>query len=180
MEKDILLIPEEEMKEKVRQLAKENFRKGLNCAESVYTALLDAGLVDFPPETVALTTAFGGGIGLTGGICGALAAAVMGVGSIHGRRNPAEGTQQEIIDKLYGNPGLYRFFNQMPYKFTEKFGSTQCAELNKDYPDWFNKDRFRKCMNIVVETAVIAVEFIYQGKREGYGQPFGKNMAGKV
>jgi len=177
---ELQALTEEEMKERVRKLAKDNFRQGLNCAESVYTALLDAGLVEFSPDTVALTTAFGGGLGLSGGMCGALVAATMGVSSIHGRRQPAEGNQEEIIDKLYGNPGLYRFFNQMPYKFTEKFGSTQCNELNKDYPEWFNKDRFRKCMNIVVESASMAVEFIYQGNREGYGQPFGKNMAGKL
>ena len=176
----IQTVTEEEMKEQVRKLAKDNFRQGLNCAESVYTALLDAGLVELPPDTVALTTGFGGGLGLSGGMCGALVAATMGVGSVHGRGQPAEGNQEEIIDKLYGNPGLYRFFNQIPHKFIEKFGSTQCMELNKDYPEWFNKDRFRKCMNIVVESAAMAVEFIYQGNREGYGQAFGKNMAGKV
>lgn len=177
---EIEALTEEEMKERVRKLAKENFRQGLNCAESVYTALLDAGLVGFSPDTVALTTAFGGGLGLSGGMCGALVAAAMGVSAIHGRSQPVQGTQQEIIDKLYGNPGLYRFFNQMPRKFMAQFGSTQCMELNKDYPDWFNKDRFRKCMNMVVESAAMAVEYIYQGNREGYVQPFGKNMAGKI
>jgi C_GCAxxG_C_C family probable redox protein len=171
---------EEEMKEKVKTLAKDNFRTGLNCAESVFKALIDAKLVDFPPETVSLTTGFGGGIGLAGDVCGALAAAVMGIGASHGRRNPTEGTMDEKVDQLYGNPGRYRFFNQVSHKFAEKFGSTQCDELNKEYPDWFQKDRFRKCMNIVVDTAGMAVEFIYQGKREGYTQPFGKNMAGKV
>lgn len=166
-------------KEQVKSLAKDNFRKGLNCAESVYSALVSAGLVDFPPETVALTTVFGGGIGLTGGVCGALVAAAMGVSANHGRRDPAQGSFEEIVDRLYGNPGLYRFFNQLPHKFAQEFGSTQCAELNKDYPDWFQKERFRKCMNIVVETAGLAVDFIYQGEKEGYTQSFGKNMAGK-
>ncbi len=179
MESLAKLLPEEEMKEKVRQLAKDNFRQGLNCAESVYLALHEAGLIDFPPETVALTTAFGGGLGLTGGMCGALVAATMGVSSVHGRRNPREGTQQEIIDKLYGNPGLYRFFNQIPHKFKEEYGSTQCNDLNQNFPDWFDKDRFRRCMKIVIESAAMAVEFIYQGNKEGYTQPFGKNMASK-
>jgi C_GCAxxG_C_C family probable redox protein len=173
-------IPEEEMKEKAREAARNNFRSGLNCAESVYAALVEIGLVDFPPETVALTTAFGGGMGLSGGVCGALVGLIMGVGAVHGRRNPLEGSQQEIIDRLYGNPGLYRFFNQIPHKFAEKFGSTQCEELNRDYPEWHDKNRFRMCMNIVIEAAVMAVEFAYQGEREGYTQPFGKNMAGKV
>jgi C_GCAxxG_C_C family probable redox protein len=181
MSENALAIPREEMKEKVKALAKENFKKGPNCAESVYLALVEAGLVDFPPETVAMATPFGGGIGLSGGVCGALVAAIMGVGAVHGRRQPIEGNMQDIIDKLYGNPGLYRFFNQMPHEFEEKFGSTQCAILNKDYPnDWYNKDRLRGCMKFVVEAAGMAVDYIYQGAEEGYGQPFGKNMAGKV
>ncbi len=180
MSKDKMDIPLEEMKEQVRQLAKGNFRKGLNCSESVYLALQEAGLIDFPPETVALMTAFGGGIGLSGGVCGALVAAAAGVSSVHGRPHPGQSSNMdEVIQELYGNPGRYRFFNQMPRTFAEKFGSTQCSELNKDYPDWFQKDRFRKCMDIVVESAAMAVEFIYQGNAEGYNQVFGKNMAGK-
>ncbi len=51
--------------------------------------------------------------------------------------------------------------------------------MNKDYPSWFDKDRFRKCMSIVIDTAGMAVEMIYQGADEGFNQPFGKNMAGK-
>ena len=173
------ILSEYEMKEKVRKLAKDNFKKGPNCAESVYLALHEAGLIDFPVETVALATAFGGGLGLTGGICGALVAATMAVSSVHGRRDPLEGSMQEIIDGLYGNPGRYRFFNQIPYKFMENHGSTQCAELNLYFSDWHDKDRLRQCMNIVMESAAMAVEFIYQGNRESYTQPFGKNMAGK-
>ncbi|MDD3888414.1 MAG: C-GCAxxG-C-C family protein [Syntrophomonadaceae bacterium] len=180
MQDHILKVPEEEMKEKAREAAKKNFRAGLNCSESVYAALVEVGLIDFPPETVSMATAFGGGIGLTGGVCGALVAAIMGVSSVHGRRNPLEGTQKEIIDKLYGNPGLYRFFNQIPHRFEEQYGSTLCSDLNKDYPEWINKERFRNCMKMVVECAGIAVEFVYQGNREGYVQAFGKNMAGKV
>lgn len=168
------------MRERVRELAIKNFRGGANCAESVYLALVESGLVDLPAETTAMATAFGGGIGLYGGVCGALAGAVMGVSAVHGRQKPLEGTREEIIDGLYGNPGRYRFFNQIPHRFKEKFGALTCEELNKDYSEWFNKDRFRNCMNITVETAVMAADFIFQGKKEGYSQPFGKNLAGKV
>ncbi len=180
MEEKIKVLSETKMKEKVSKFAKDNFRKGLNCAESVYLALHAAGLIEFPAETVALTTAFGEGIGLSGGVCGALVGATMAISSVHGRKTPGEGAPQEIFDQLYGNPGLYRFFNQIPYKFVEKFGSTQCSELNKFCPDWHDIDRMRKCMNITVESSAMAVEFIYQGKREGYIQPFGKNMANQV
>ena len=170
---------EEEVKERVREAARKYFRGGANCAETAFLALVEAGLVELPPETVAIATAFGGGIGLYGGMCGALAGSVMGVSAVHGRKKPLEGTQQEIVDRLYGNPGLYRFFNQIPRWFEERFGATTCRELNKDYPVWFDKDRFRNCMNITVETAVRAAEFILQGQKEGYTQPFGKNVAGK-
>ena len=60
----------EDIKQEVASIAGEYFRKGLNCAESVYQALQKVGLVDFPPDTVAMTTAFGGGIGLSGGVRG--------------------------------------------------------------------------------------------------------------
>ncbi|NPV90519.1 MAG: hypothetical protein HPY50_07085 [Firmicutes bacterium] len=168
-----------ELKEKAREAARNNFRGGANCAESVLLALIESGAVDLPPETVAMATAFGGGIGLTGGVCGALVGAVLGVSAVHGRKKPLEGTQQEIIDQLYGNPGRYRFFNQIPHLFEEKFGACTCAELNKDYSEWFNKDRFRNCMNITIEAAGMAVDFIEQGQQEGYTQPFGKNLAKK-
>lgn len=174
-------IDQEDMKYKVRKLAEENFRKGLNCAESLYSAFLEAGLVDFPAETVAMTTGFGGGIGISGsGVCGSLSAAVMAVGAIHGRRQPARGTPEEIRDKLFGNPGLYRFFNQLAHEFENRFGSTMCTELIKDYPDFLAQDRAVHCMNIVINTADLAVEMIYRGENQGFGQPFGKNIAGLV
>ena len=177
---DILKVPEEEMKEKACAAAKNNFRSGLNCSESVYAALVEVGLIDFSPETVAIATAFGGGIGLTGGVCGAFTGLVMGVSAVHGRRKPLEGTLEEGIDKLYGNPGMYRFFNQIPHRFEQEFGSTICSELSKDYSDWHCKDKARNCKKLVVESAGLAVEFIYQGFKEGFVQPFGQNMAGQV
>ena len=62
----------------VNDYAIENFKSGLNCAESVYDALLRAGVLDVPKETIAMCTGFGGGIGLYGDTCGALSAAFAG------------------------------------------------------------------------------------------------------
>ena len=59
----------------------ENFKNGLNCAESVYNALIRAGALDADPETVAMCLGFGGGVGLSGCICGALAASVIANGA---------------------------------------------------------------------------------------------------
>lgn len=169
-----------EMVEKAKENAKQNFRDGLNCSESVFKAIIDTGVTSLPPEAVAVATGFGGGMGLAGNNCGALVGAVMAVGAVHGRTNPLEGEFQQRVDRLYGNPGLYRFFNGMSHEFKEKFGALDCKTLNKDYPEWMDKNRFRQCMKMVVDAAGMAMEYIEKGKEEGYTQPFGENVAGKV
>lgn len=169
-----------EMVEKAKENAKQNFRDGLNCSESVFKAIIDTGVTNLPPEAVAVATGFGGGMGLAGHNCGALVGAVMAVGAVHGRTNPLEGEFQDRVDRLYGNPGLYRFFNGMSHEFKAKFGDLDCKTLNKDYPEWMDKNRFRQCMKMVVDAAGMAMEYIEKGKEEGYTQPFGENVAGKV
>ncbi len=176
---DMQIPPLADIRQRAASIASEHFRKGLNCAESVYKAIQDVGLVDLPAETIALATAFGGGIGLHGDVCGALVGLTMAVSAVHGRRQPWVEEYRDTIDQLYGNPGLYRFFNQIPEQFEKNFGSTTCQELIKDYPEWFDSQRFCRCRYIVEEATVMAVDFIFQGKEEGYCQAFGKNMAGK-
>lgn len=165
--------------EKVRENARQNFKDGLNCSESVFKAVIDTGVIDVPPEMVSLATGFGGGMGLAGNNCGALVGAMMAVGGAHGRKNPLEGDFSQRVDRLYGNPGLYRFFNQIPHEFQQLVGETNCKEINKDYPEWQDKNRFRNCMKIVVDSAEMAMKYILQGQTEGYQQPFGENVAGK-
>ena len=117
-------------------------------------------------------------MGLSGNNCGALAGGIMAIGAVHGRHNPMEKEFKERIKQLNGNPGLYRFFNNFPHQFNEKFGALDCKELTKDN-DWNNKERAKKCMKITIETAGLAMEFILKGKEEGFTQPFGPNMANK-
>lgn len=168
----------EELIQQVRENAKQNFKEGLNCSESVFKALIDAGIIDVPPEMVCLATGFGGGMGLAGHNCGALIAAVMAVGAVYGRRNPMEGDFKERIDQLYGNPGLYRFFNQLPNEFEESVGVIDCKDINHDYPEWQDKNRFRNCMRILVDAAGMAAEKILAGQSaDAFNKPFGKNVA---
>ena len=91
--------------EQAKNNAADNFKQGLNCAESVFKAILDTGVApDFLPETVALATGFGGGMGLTGNNWGALIGAVMAVGAVHGRKNPLEGTSHNASIGSMGIP----------------------------------------------------------------------------
>ncbi|MCP4683695.1 MAG: C_GCAxxG_C_C family protein [Desulfobacterales bacterium] len=166
--------------EQAKENASQNYRNGINCAESVLKAVIDTGVTDFSSEIVALATGFGGGMGLTGNNCGALTGGIMAIGTVHGRFNPMEKEFKERIKQLYGNPGLYRFFNGFPHQFKEKFGSLDCKEINKNYTDWNDKERHKKCMKITIETAGLAMEFILLGKEEGFTQSFGANMTNKI
>jgi C_GCAxxG_C_C family probable redox protein len=112
----------EEKIEEIRQRARKNFSLGYNCAECVTQAvfaLVDTGL---PPAVQKCATGFGGGIGLFGDTCGALNGAVMAVSAVHGRALLPEGNDpKEVVKKsrqqLYGKPGVYRIFNQIPTAF---------------------------------------------------------------
>jgi len=172
-------------KEKVineaKENAKQNFREGLNCSESVLEAVIKTGIIkDFSPEVVAVSTGFGGGIGQYGSVCGALAGATIAVGCAHGRKNPKEGTFEDRVKKLQGNPGLYRLFNNLPNDFAEKFGACECDKLTIAYKDDFEaKDRKRKCHQFVIEAAGMAAEYIIRGEEEGFTQKLRRNLPGK-
>lgn len=56
--------------QKAKDNARQNFRDGINCAESVFKAVIDTGITGLEYEAVALSTGFGGGIGLAGYNCG--------------------------------------------------------------------------------------------------------------
>ena len=76
-------MTKEEKIEEIRQRARKNFSLGYNCAECVTEAvfsLVDTGL---PVEVKKCATGFGGGIGLFGDTCGALAGAGMAVSAVH-------------------------------------------------------------------------------------------------
>jgi C_GCAxxG_C_C family probable redox protein len=168
----------DELIQKVIDNAKENFRQGLNCSESVFKAVIDAGMIDLEPEMVRLATGFGGGIGLAGHNCGALVGAVMAVSAAYGRSNPMEGDKEERIKRLNGNPGIYRFFNQIPSEFIEMNGAIDCKEFNRDY-DWHDVDRARNCKKLVVSAAELAAKYILSGQNpESFQVPFKENVAG--
>jgi len=174
-------MKKEEVINQAKENARQNFKEGLNCAESVLQAVIDTGIIeDFPPEVVALSTGFGGGIGQYGTICGALAGATIAVGCVHGRKNPKNGTFEERVAQLQGTPGLYRLFNNLPNDFAEKFGACQCEELTSEYKENFGaKERKKMCQQYVIEAAGMAVEYIIRGKEEGYTQKMRKNVPGR-
>ena len=126
-------MTKEEKIEAIKQRARKNFTLGYNCAECVTEAVLSEIDTGLPPEVKKVATGFGGGVGLFGDTCGAIAGAVISVGAVHGRSTLPEGEGKEAVKKsanqLYGRPGLYRLFNQIPNRFKDKYGFTLCRDL---------------------------------------------------
>ena len=146
-------------KDKVAALAKENFKSGLNCAEAVVKAFLDAGLApDFPPEVVALSSGFGGGIGMTKHTCGAVSGAVMAVGAWKGRSNPlAKETLPERVQEIQQE--VYPVFRSMIEEFIQQYGSVTCSELTSSHGDFEGKERKRNCMQMITYAASLATQY---------------------
>lgn len=174
-------MTKEEKIEAVKQRARKNFSLGYNCTECVTEAvltLIDTGL---PPEAKKMATGFGGGVGLYGDTCGAITGAILAVGAVHGRSSLPEGEGKEAVkkaaDQLYGKPGLYRLFNQIPNRLKDKFGATQCRELTTSWQStWLCRDHALFCRDLITEAAGLAAEMALSDRDELASKPFGKNV----
>ena len=167
--------------EEIKQRARKNFSMGYNCAECVTEAVLSLIDTGLPAEVKKLATGFGGGIGLYGDTCGALVGAVMAVSAVRGRSSLPEGEGKEAMmkgkEQLYGRPGLYRLFNQIPNKFKEQNGHTLCRELTSSWQsNWLCRDHALFCREIITGVAGIAAELIMSDKEESASKPFGENV----
>jgi C_GCAxxG_C_C family probable redox protein len=165
----------EEVISQVKAQAKANFRAGLNCAESVFLAVISVVDTGLPPETMCLMTGFGGGGGHFGDTCGALAGALAAVGAVYGRRqippDPKTGREQ-----MHGQPGLYRLFNRLPNEFQQRFGSTQCRGLTAPWAkNWLCREHISFCRNLTIEAAGLAAEMAFPKDLARWGSlPFGE------
>ncbi|ABK18303.1 C-GCAxxG-C-C family protein [Syntrophobacter fumaroxidans] len=171
----------EEKIEAIRQRARKNFSLGYNCAECVAEAVLSLVDTGLPPEVKKLATGFGGGVGLYGDTCGALVGAVMAVSAVHGRSTLPEGEGKEGLmkskEQLYGKPGLYRLFNQLPNQVKAKYGQTLCRELAAKWRDnWLCRDHALFCRDLITDVAGMAAEMIFSDRDEAASRPLGENV----
>lgn len=101
------------------QKATQLFNSNNNCSQAVLAAFADTLGLD---ESTALKLAsdFGGGIGCTGGTCGALTGAVMVMGMRYGTADsPDKTTKLEV----------YRKVRRLTEEYKLRTGSTICREL---------------------------------------------------
>lgn len=100
----------------------ELFESGFNCAESVLKALAEENKINVD-GFLRMASSFGGGVGHTGHICGALSGAAMFLGMINGRDD-----NKTNVDKLH------KLNEKLITEFRDKFGASNCNDLTECDP----------------------------------------------
>ena len=125
------------------QKAVENHKKGCNCAQAVGCVFADK-LGYSEDEIFRLTEAFGGGMGGTEGVCGAVSAMVLVAGGI----------KSNGLDKLpeTNKRASYDFARELMESFQRKIGTIMCREIKGK--------QLRSCDDCIEEAVRILEEFI--------------------
>jgi len=174
-----LIASQKAIIEQIKQRARSNFSSGFNCAECVTEAawaIIDTGLGS---DAWKLATGFGGGMGLYGDTCGALAGALLAVAAIHGRSALPKGVDRRDAlaksrEQLYNKPGLYRVFNQLPNWFVAQHGHTQCREITAAWQsEWLCREHALHCREIITQTAGKAAELMLLSRTDCLSLEFG-------
>ena len=165
----------------IRELAGEyaagNCLNGLNCAEAVLDACIRSAALDLPLDAVSYMTGFGGGIGASGYTCGALTAAVLANGIVHGRKNPGATPKDVRGNEL--RERFYKRYNNLTGAFIGLAGSGLCREIvdqfEKGYADPANKPN---CVRICEEAAKLAVDFLQIDEDEADSLAYDMDVVG--
>jgi len=99
--------------------AKELFKKGYNCSQSLFAAFCDESNLDFE-DALKISSSFGGGMGRLREVCGAVSGMFMVVGVKYGYTDPT--------DKIKKSEH-YKLIQSLAKRFEEKNSSLICREL---------------------------------------------------
>jgi len=121
------------------------FNEGYNCAQSVLLAMQKFWEIENPLEPKA-ASAFGGGIGRRGSLCGALTGGVIAIGLRYGTNTPSSRTREQA----------YSMALEFYERFEKECGSVLCRDIGYDLtnPEELeaarSADAFRrKCVNFI-------------------------------
>jgi C_GCAxxG_C_C family probable redox protein len=119
----------------------------IHCAQAVLKGIRDrTGQGD--PLLERLSFVFNGGVGLQGGVCGALAGAIMGINLqlgmnirdisyFHTLKSCAIGHINLLLDKPIGQTESFGVGKEILKRFREEAGSTEChAIVGKEFSGW--------------------------------------------
>ncbi len=131
------------------------FRQGYNCAQSVLLTMQDFWNEKKTLEP-KIASAFGGGIGRRGSLCGALTGGVIAIGQKYGSNKPIH----EEREKAYSL--ALKFYD----RFQKEHGSVFCRDLvGYDLTDpkelkkaWDSNVFISKCLHLVEKAVEILME----------------------
>lgn len=123
--------------------AVENHKKGCNCAQAVACVFADK-LGYSEDELFRLTEAFGGGMGGTQGVCGAVSAMVLVAGGI----------KSSGVNKLpeTNKKESYDFAKELMERFDSEIGTIMCKEIKNN--------NFHSCDECIETATKILEEYI--------------------
>ncbi|MBR5315171.1 MAG: C_GCAxxG_C_C family protein [Firmicutes bacterium] len=154
----------EELMALADELARGYFKQGLNCTECIVRVMMDIYETNLPEEVICMATGFGGGIGHSKNMCGAVSGAVMALGMLNGRRDPFA-PKEEMAAKIKElQQQIYPPFGEMAGDIEEKYGTLICKEMSKQYDDFDSKPRKKNCMEIIAYCAQLAVKYAEEVK----------------
>ena len=122
-----------------------------NCSESAFMAfneLLGGGLE--PLTAAKIATGLGGGLGASGGTCGALTGCVLALG-ILAEENPSIPRKKTIYPMAAG----------LQERFRERFGSCCCKDLTRDKGD----EQRAYCSTLVAAAAEMCAKMLLADKK---------------
>jgi C_GCAxxG_C_C family probable redox protein len=131
------------------------FTKGYNCAQSTAYAFAEEAGLD-PQAALNMMSGFGGGVGGSREMCGAVSGMVYALGILNGTYDPHDTSAKTR---------LYQKVRQGMTEFREEFGTTCCKELllkagclPKPEPSVRNAEYYAKrpCAHFVEAAAEIA------------------------
>lgn len=105
------------MSELTPQRSLELFKSGFFCAESVLLAIAESQGIQ--SELIPrIATGFCSGVSRTGGMCGAVSGAIMGMNLVAGRNSPDESIELS-----------YTLTQELISRFEAQYGSSNCRQL---------------------------------------------------
>lgn len=152
-----------EQKKTHSELAKDYFKEGYNCSQSVFLAFFDEYDMDFE-AAIKISSSFGGGMGRLREVCGAVSGMFMVAGLVYGNTDPND--HKKKIEH-------YERIQYLAKKFKEKTHSIICRELlglgagdDKPEPElrtaeYYNK---RPCVELVCIAAEIMEQYMEENK----------------
>ena len=146
-------------------LARELFRKGYNCSQSVFAAFCDETGLDME-TALKIASSFGGGMGRLREVCGAVTGMFMVVGMKYGYTDPSSKNAKAEH---------YELVQDLAKQFENENGSIICRELlgisikhDKPIPETRNDNYYKKrpCAELVEQAARILDGYIISKRME--------------